>query len=507
MRKKNNKKLIVYYVIVGLLYLLSFLVIFLAQWGKATFNASMEEIIFTLANPVKGSNTSVVKESVFYCANRLVVVLFIYSFWATIDFHKKTDLCITGIIKKKIININISKFIRVFTALNTAIVLAFGIMKVDAYFGMFDYLKLRAQSTTIYEDYYVDPSKAQIKLKEGNEYRNLIYIYLESMETSYTIVENGGMQDTCYIPNLVNYANQNISFSNTDKFGGFSYTPGTSWTMGAIFSSTSGIPFSYPIGENDMSQMTNFAPKLTGLGDILDSFGYSQYFLCGSDAEFGGRKKYFEQHGNYEILDLYYARKQGYIAEDYFKWWGFEDKVLFDIAKQELLKISANDEPFNFTMLTVDTHHEGGYMCDLCENTYDRRIKNVLTCTDKQVYAFVEWCKTQDFYENTTIILTGDHTRMDTHIVEGVERKDRTVYNCFINANVSGIFDTKNRIFTILDILPTTVAALGFEWSGDMLGLGTSLFSKTKTLPERRGLEVVQNELSKYSDYYVENFY
>ena len=30
--------------------------------------------------------------------------------------------------------------------------------------------------------------------------------------------------------------------------------------------------------------------------------------------------------------------------------------------------LAENEQPFNFTMLTVDTHHVDGYFCEDCEN-------------------------------------------------------------------------------------------------------------------------------------------
>lgn len=57
------------------------------------------------------------------------------------------------------------------------------------------------------------------------------------------------------------------------------------------------------------------------------------------------------------------------------------------------------DEPFNFTMLTVDTHHIGGYKCDLCGDKYDDQYENVLACASAQVDKFVKWLQKQDFYE------------------------------------------------------------------------------------------------------------
>jgi phosphoglycerol transferase len=47
---------------------------------------------------------------------------------------------------------------------------------------------------------------------KNGEKKNLVYIYLESMETTYASTDVGGFQDVNFIPNLTNLAFQNISF-------------------------------------------------------------------------------------------------------------------------------------------------------------------------------------------------------------------------------------------------------------------------------------------------------
>ena len=77
--------------------------------------------------------------------------------------------------------------------------------------------------------------------------------------------------------------------------------------------------------------------------------------MVGSDLSFGGRREYFKTHGKYKNYDLYTAREDGIIDDDYYVFWGYEDEKLFEYAKEELTNIASKDEPFNFTMLTVDT--------------------------------------------------------------------------------------------------------------------------------------------------------
>ena len=118
---------------------------------------------------------------------------------------------------------------------------------------------------------------------------------------------------------------------------------------------------------------------------------------------------------------------------------------------------------------------------------------------------FIDWLKTQDFYEDTAIVIVGDHPRMDNYLVEGYSYYDRTEYNCFINSAVS-TDNMSNREFTVWDVFPTTLAAMGFDIEGDRLALGTNLFSDRKTLAEAKGFEWVETEANKQSDFYKKKF-
>lgn len=507
MEKKINKVTkIVLYVIVCFVYLLSCFIIVVSNWSRKTFNAELEEIIFTLSNPIKGANTDIVYDALKYCLPRLFVFIALLVIVIVLIQKINKNVYLKIETKKKVKFINLKKFLNIFASSFCLVAFMLSIMHADRNYGLFAYIRKQLSQTTIYEQYYVDPSSVEISLtNENGKKKNLIYIYLESMETTYSSQENGGYQTVDYIPNLAKLAKENISFSNTDKLGGYKNTTGTTWTMGALMATTAGVPFSFPVEQHEMYNRETFAAGITTMGDILEKQGYNQAFLCGSDGEYAGRKSYFEQHGNYEVYDLYTARDEGYIEEDYHVWWGYEDKILYEIAKDKILNLASQEEPFNFTMLTVDTHFVEGYRCELCENEYETETANIVSCADKQVYNFIEWCKTQDFYNDSVIVISGDHQRKDNYLVENVNKSDRTIYNCFINVEKSDIKMT-NRIFTPMDMFPTVLSALGFSWEGDRLGLGTNLFSSKKTLAEEIGFDNLSSELAKRSNYYIENF-
>ena len=63
-----------------------------------------------------------------------------------------------------------------------------------------DYIKTYTKSSTLYEDEYVDPSKVEYTFPEKK--RNLIYIFLESVESSFVPEEEGGICSNNLIPEL-----------------------------------------------------------------------------------------------------------------------------------------------------------------------------------------------------------------------------------------------------------------------------------------------------------------
>lgn len=353
-------------------------------------------------------------------------------------------------------------------------------------------------STDIFDKYYVETAKTSITFPK--EKRNLIYIFMESMEMSNAGKENGGIFEETIIPNLENLALENINFSNNEKLGGAEYAYATNWTAAAMISQTSGVPLRVKISDFNVNS-TRFG-NIKTLGDVLADNGYNNYLLVGSNSNFGGRRAYFINH-NYLIYDYYTAIKDGKISDDYYEWWGYEDAKLFLYAKEYLEKISKNGKPFNFTILTADTHFTDGYVDRSCEEVFDDHYKNSFYCSDKMIGEFISWVKEQDFYENTTIVLVGDHHTMQDNFYNE-DNYERGVYNAFINAKVKGSFNNKNRIFTTLDMFPTTLASLGAEIDGNRLGLGTNLFSDLETVPELMGIDNFNRELMKGSTYYFD---
>lgn len=490
MKKRNYK-----FLSATIFLFLSFLLVITTKWALKNYNFTVDELIFHLKVPMKGANIVVLYDFFKKCLFKTTIYIALITIIIINPFKLKLNFKI----KDKIINLYPIKINYTIYLLFTICLVFLSIYTSFNKIGLFTYLNNQTTLSTFIEENYVDTKDVKLTFKE--EKKNLIYIFIESLEPTYLSKEVGGFQDEILMPNLTELSNKYTNFSNNSLIGGALTVPGVTWTIGAIVSQTSALPLDIPIESNSYGNYKTFLPGAYTLGEILAKEGYNQLFMIGSDATFGGRKSYLESHGNYQIYDYYNAIENGKIASDYHVWWGYEDSKLFTYAKEEILKLASKDEPFNFTMLTSDTHFPDGYLDSECEAKFDKNLSNVVYCLDNKLNDFIKWIQSQDFYENTTIVIVGDHVSMDANYFKNVTNYERTTYNLFINSSVN-TDNIKNRYFSTMDYFPTTLASIGVEIEGNRLALGTNLFSDEMTLIEKYGIEYVREELSKKSNFY-----
>ena len=455
------------------------LVIFSILWGNRTFSVkTLNQMIYHMVVPCDGTDEGIFKDWFLNCAppaflTTLIGVFLLYKTPLVFLFDYQ-GICITILI------------------LGT---LLYALINYQIITYVFDMVR----TSKLYEEHYVDPQNVELEFKEK---RNLIHIYLESVENTYLSKEDGGQEENNYIKELGELAKENINFSHSNKIGGSYTIEGTQWTIASMVAQEAGIPLLFPLSKDKYNENSSFLSGCYTLGEILEKQGYQNRILMGSDANFGCTSNFYKQHGNYKIVDYDYFKENGKIPDDYFVFWGIEDAKLFEFAKEDITELANGDKPFNIEITTIDTHTPDGYLCDLCDNKYDDQYANVIECQSKQVSEFINWCKTQSWYENTTIVITGDHNSMSEKFFTNIDKDYiRTPYNCIINSAVE-TENNKNRKFSTMDMYPTILAAMGAKIDGERLGLGTNLFSDKQTLMEEIGFEALNKEVQKTSDFY-----
>ncbi len=503
--KVNTEHKAVLITLLSFVVFLFSLLLFAAIWVRRSFGkVSINSILFTLQFAQDGFTTGDVLECIVKCFIPAVFLAYIVMRIVCLSLSYKS---VTYKLSKSDVSLTLRfrKWSVAPISAGTCIICAVIPLLI---LPILPYVQSLGKGTQIYDEYYVAPASDILTFPEQK--RNLVFIYLESMENTYSDYENAGAYSTNYIPNLtaMAYDKQNVSFSNTDKLGGAScFSSGMEYTMGSFVSTTSGVPANSPNKLNKKNyKYKSFLPGITTLEDILHEQGYNQMLIQGSTGFFAGMNLYYGRYDNTVFFPYESFTSEGVVDEDYEVFWGVEDIKVYDYAKEQLSELSKKEEPFALTLFTIDTHRPEGYICPLCDDRYDEQYANVISCADRQILSFVEWLREQDFYENTTVIIIGDHLSMNEQFFSDIGAYTRTTYNCYLNSAAEPV-STNGRIFTSADIFPTTLSAMGVEIKGDRLGLGTNLFSDRKTLAEEIGGENLVTELDRQSDYYDKHFW
>ena len=360
-----------------------------------------------------------------------------------------------------------------------------------------------ASYSKFFVENYVNPDS--IKITPPEQKRNLILIYLESLETTFSDKEHGGNQDTNLIPEITELALENISFGkNKQRIGGGFDASGATSTFPSTHSRSLGIP-------NVINYTkTPILHHYKGLYKILHDNGYKQIFFQGNP----GLYKQFHYFATDQKIDEAYSpedliQRLNLDTTSLIKRHGYktvQDKDAFKFAEQILDTISA---PFSLTFFTIDTHSPYGLYDPDCvktnqEDDKDERLKASIRCVSQELNAFLIWFKSKRIYENTSIIAFGDHRFMGNRLIK--DFSDRKWINIFINSPKTPISE-ENRLFTDIDMFPTILSSINFDIAGNRLGLGTDLFSDKKTLIERIGLDSLNKEIDNLSSHLIYESY
>ena len=258
-KEKSKKGAVAVKIISTLLFFFGCVLFFATIWTGDTFGKlTGDQIVVNMLSPASGSDTStyitVAEGPVF--STLLFTILFVF-----FDF-KKFSLIIKG---KTLFS---EKAKRILCLILSIAVLAGGFCygyKECTLFKIYNgYL---VESDTI-DNLYVNPKETEIKFPEQK--RNLIHIYLESLENSYFSKEIGGFMDMNLMPELEKLSYQGVVFSNNDGFfGGPLEGTGTSWSCASMINQTTGLPMKMPAKVGSYMNEEGFLPGAYTLTDLL----------------------------------------------------------------------------------------------------------------------------------------------------------------------------------------------------------------------------------------------
>jgi len=338
-----------------------------------------------------------------------------------------------------------------------------------------------------FAEHYLNPNEVALTLDKP---KNLILIYVESLEDSY--------KNTAFFKR--NLLKPLDSLKGT-SFDYFEQAPGAHWTIAGITASHCGVPLKSltlydgnGVGENIQS----FLPNATCLGDILHAHGYYNVYMGGDALSFSGKGNFFADHH----YDEQYGRNElkGDLTDAEMNYWGLYDDNLFAKVKPKLVELHKQKQPFNLTITTIDTHGPGGHYSKQCKAKGVDDFAGIIECSSQQVTDFVNFIKGQGYLKDTNIIIMGDHIAMENPVSEALyAMPKRYIYNKIITQQT--INKTRDNVLHF-DFFPTILALSGFQVEGGKLGLGYSAITPGTAQPNATILEDMQKDLLNASDTY-----
>jgi|WetSurMetagenome_2_1015567.scaffolds.fasta_scaffold54029_2 phosphoglycerol transferase MdoB-like AlkP superfamily enzyme len=349
-------------------------------------------------------------------------------------------------------------------------------------------------------------SQTNIEVTAPPQPKNLVIIYLESLERSYTnekVFPN-------LIPNIIELQKSSLDFTNLEQL------PGTGWTIAGQIASLCGV--SLVESSNDFIYRVDSILKVNCLSDILHYLNYEQVFIHGAKLTFAGTGTFFNAHHYNEILGYDEIVTPKILTEKYTKNWGLYDDTLFEVAQKKYHELAAKNQPFVLTLATIDSHPPKGEPSKSCPNyNSNSTILNAVHCTDYLLGQFIKNIKESPAYKNTLIVILSDHLAMknDADHLYPKNIADRKLLAFVLNSeyqkkiDISGAhFDISHTILDLMEIKTNNNFFLGQSLLQPIQVERYKIFTKESSLikqffyliDESRDIQICDNDAIYISD-------
>ncbi len=327
-----------------------------------------------------------------------------------------------------------------------------------------DFIRAQATTSLVYEENYTVPTIQSNK-------RNLILIMLESYEKSF---QNKTVFGENLSPKLTRIQNENTAFD------GFYQLKQTEWTITSLMSALCGVPLKLNNHFINISSFKEFMPNLVCWPEQLAQQGYQNVLMKAAAIQFTGTNHFALRHGFQKAVG--YKELQEKYNDNNGSEWGLNDQAFYQAVRDELTRLSQTNQPFFLTTIQADTHQPRGHLNPTCHEKY-HDYRDAVICSDSAAAELIDWIKQQPFYQDTTVVVMGDHKVSSTNIDSLLKKLPRReIYFTIINPQNEQ--KPIEHQFTNLDVAPTILDALGVEFDGTY-GLGRSLYRPEKTLYEK----------------------
>lgn len=335
------------------------------------------------------------------------------------------------------------------------------------------------------EDHYASPNQEMFGIAKG---KNVIYIHLESFQQfliDYQLEDENGEKHV-----VTPFINSLYHSESTYSFDNFFHQVGQGKTSDAetlfensLFGLNQGSLFTQLGGKNTFES----APSI-----LSQEAGYTSAVFHGNTGTFWNRNETYKRFGYNYFFDSSYYDVDSSNSFQY----GLHDKPFFEQSVQYLEHLQ---QPFYTKFLAVTNHYpysqftneEAGFPI---AKTSDETINGYFATAnylDKSVEEFFNYLKASGLYENSVIVLYGDHygisSSRNPNLAELVG-KSKSTWNDFDNSTMQRVpymihipgetgGSVNHTYGAQVDALPTLLHLLGID-TKNYIQLGQDLFSK-----------------------------
>ena len=272
---------------VALLWLYLFLLLTLPTafvWAKKTFPVQNPDLtIMTLQMPVEGF-VSVFVQDFFSRIGFYTLILSLSLLWPICDLYQNLKF------RKIIFAV---AFIAIFIFGSAPFWNAISPRARQQYIDYIFSAPSEPYHSKFYQENFVHYTPEMVSASDTT--RNLIFIYVESLENSFLKSA----------PEIRQLYEQGLVFSDKLPYGGGKNIIGAATTISSMVSKTTGMPLlcGSSVMNNFGKTGESFFDSLPGIYDILHQFGYRNYYVQGTPARFGATGPFFLAHGMDELYD------------------------------------------------------------------------------------------------------------------------------------------------------------------------------------------------------------
>lgn len=334
---------------------------------------------------------------------------------------------------------------------------------------------------------------------------NVIYLHLESFQNFIINYQLNGEEVTPFLNSLA-------KDSNTLYFDNFFHQTAQGKTSDAEFMLENSI-FGLPQGSAYITKGQN---KYQAAPAILKDEGYTSAVFHGNEGSFWNRNVIYKSFGYDKFFDAdYYDTSSETDMAEY----GLLDKPFFE---QSADLLNTLPQPFYTKFITVGNHYPYKLNQDLATigkgSTGDASVDNYFQTAryaDEAIEQFFNQLKESGLYDNSMIILYGDHYGISENHNKAMEQvigKEITPYE---SANLQRVplfihvpgmqGGTDHSYGGQVDLLPTVLHLLGID-SQKFVQFGSDLLSeeRNEVVPFRNG-DFVSPEIYSINEKFYDN--